>query len=76
MTTRAKFKCITVTEHEGGNKSASFTPVVGGSEENKTFWKYTPSGSLDLTWLNPNVEFRPGQEYYLDITPAIPVATS
>ena len=76
MNTRCKFKCNSVTEHEGGNKSAELVPVVSGSEENKNFWKYTPSGKLELTWLNPNVEFKPGQEYYLDITPANAALTS
>lgn len=70
MATRCKFRCNTVTVHDGGQKSANLTPVTSGSEENKSFWKYTPSGNLELTWVNPDVEFTPGQEYYLDITPA------
>lgn len=65
--TRCKFKCDTVTEHGSGELSASFSAVTSGSDENKDFWKYTPSGSLTLQCLNPSVEFEPGKEYYIDI---------
>jgi hypothetical protein len=70
MTTRCKFKCDTVTDHGAGNKSATFSPVIGGSEENKSFWKYTPSGKFELNWINENVKFEPTKEYYLDISVA------
>lgn len=70
ITTRCKFKCERVELHTGGAKSAIFIPVSSGSKENESFWKYTPSGSLSLTWLNPNVDFMPDKEYYLDISEA------
>lgn len=67
--TRAKFKCVSVTDH-GHAKDAKFHPVTGDTPENKQFWKFTPSGHLELSYINPDVTFVPGQEYYLDITPA------
>lgn len=68
-TTRCKFRCVSVTDH-GQAKDAEFVPVSSGSDENKKYWQYTPSGSLKLGWVNPNVSFKPGQEYYLDISEA------
>ena len=40
--------------------------------ENTKFWEATPSGSFVLGCVNPESVsgFKPGQEYYLDITPA------
>jgi len=68
-TTRCKFKCNSVTDH-GAAKDVDMSPVTGDTPENKTFWQYTPSGSFKMGWVNPNVSFIPGKEYYLDITPA------
>jgi hypothetical protein len=67
--TRCKFKCDSVTLREGAN-DVEMSPVVNGSEENKTFWKYTPGGKFTMSWINPNIQFTPGKEYYFDITPA------
>jgi hypothetical protein len=69
--TRCKFKCESVTDH-GTSKSVLLTPVYSSdpNSENKAFWQATPSGSLNLTWVNKNVEFMPGKEYYIDITQA------
>lgn len=67
--TRCKFRCNSVTDH-GTAKDVVMTPVTGESEENKKFWQYTPSGQFVMSWVNPNVSFTPGKEYYLDITPA------
>jgi hypothetical protein len=47
-----------------------FNPVTGGSDENKKFWKWTPSGELKFSCLNPSVDFEPGKEYYLEISEA------
>ncbi len=71
MTTRAKFNCVSVTAMPD-SKSVLLVPVIGGSEENKSFWKYTPSGRLELNILNENVAFVPGKEYYVDISEAAP----
>lgn len=69
--TRCKFRCESVTDH-GTAKSVVMHPVYSSdpNHENKKFWDASPGGKLDLTWINPNVGFKPGQEYYLDITPA------
>jgi hypothetical protein len=67
MSVRAKFRC-------NGNKdgSVSLQAVTTGSEENKTFWKYTPAGSISLSITNPDAvnQFEAGKEYYVDFTPA------
>jgi hypothetical protein len=43
-----------------------------GSDENNTFAKFSPSGSLSLTVMNPALlgKFEVGEEYYLDFTKA------
>jgi hypothetical protein len=51
--------------------SAKLTPVFSDkpNSENKKFWDATPSGSFEVSSINPDY-FEPGREYYLDITPA------
>jgi len=71
---RAKFECVGSTENpEYESKSVTFSPVIDGGEENKSFSKYTPSGSLTLE-ISQDTEaynsFKVGQEYYLDFTEA------
>jgi hypothetical protein len=46
---RAKFRVENVTKHNGGAISVELWPVTSGSEENKSFWKYTPSGKLTMS---------------------------
>lgn len=70
LKTRAKFRCDSVTTIAGGQKGVSFSAVTGGSDENKNFWEYTPSGKLEMNCLNKDVNFVPGKEYYLDIIEA------
>lgn len=71
MNVRAKFYVYSVTRITGGNVSVLLQPVTSGSEENKDFWKYTPSGKLEMS-MNAGVPaadaFEPGQEYYLDFS--------
>lgn len=66
MSVRAKFVC-------NGNieGAVSLQAVTQGSEENKIFWDYTPSGIINLFITNPNAvnQFEPGKEYYVDFTP-------
>lgn len=71
MKTRCKFRCDSVTDH-GAAKSVVMTPVYSTDpkSENKVFWDSSPGGKFELNWVNPNVDFKPGKEYYLDITPA------
>lgn len=68
---RAKFVCTCVEDQPTyEQKVVSFSPVISGSEENKSFAKYTPSGNLQLSisYQTPASEvFEQGKEYYLDI---------
>ena len=71
---RAKFECVGIIDHSDyESKSVSFSPVIGGSNENKSFSKFTPSGSLVLE-ISYETEasnaFKEGKEYYLDFTEA------
>lgn len=73
MTIRAKFKVQSVTEQEGGLKTATLHPVTSGSPENAQFFKWTPSGQIQLGTINPAAaeQFVPGKEFYVDfIDPA------
>lgn len=67
--TRCKFRCASVTDN-GETKDFQFVPVYGDSEENKSFWKWTPSGELKFNCTNKEVNFVPGKEYYIDISEA------
>lgn len=64
---RAKFR---VTKSKDGQIVAE--AVIDGSEENKQFFQFTPSGSLSLGTVNPHAAayFEEGAEYYLDFTRA------
>jgi len=68
---RAKFKCTSVTENEGGLKTVNLQAVTSGSPENEKFFKWTPSASIQLSTLNPDAaaQFKPGQQFYVDFTP-------
>lgn len=74
---RAKFK-VTSVEPNGAEKEedkgvcVTLFPVVSGSEENKAFYRWTPGGHITLSILNPKAaeQFAPGQEFYVDFTPA------
>lgn len=81
MAIRAKFKIDSISRHAGwnGNKEhhmVKLSPVTSGSEENKAFYAASPGGSMDLTVVKPEVfaGFSPGDEFYIDITPAKPSA--
>jgi hypothetical protein len=70
MSVRAKFKCCSKTELIGGSGRVEFYAVTNGSDENKTFWKYTPSGKVEMQIDNPEAfkMFEVGKEYYVDFT--------
>ena len=59
----------------GAGKSLVLTAVTSGSEENKSFAKYIPSGKLKM-YISPETQaanyFEPGKEYCLLITEAVP----
>lgn len=69
--TRAKFVVEQITKKRGyEGAQIELVPVMGGSEENKSFWEYTPNGSINLTITNPKAieVFQLGKEYYVDFT--------
>lgn len=74
---RAKFKCVAKTPYHEGDEShkdgsrLKFEVVTSGSEENDNFFKWTPSGILDMGTVNEGAasQFEVGKEYYLDFTP-------
>ena len=67
-TTRAKFNVAEITTYgNAGGVKVTLFPVIGNSDENKSFWKYTPSGKIEMHITNPDVEFQLG-EYYVDFT--------
>jgi len=70
MKTRAKFNVAEITNYgNGGGTKVVLMPVTTGSEENKSFWNYTPSGRIEMHITNPDVKFELG-EYFVDFTKA------
>ena len=70
---RAKFYCSEKKISKLGNEFLEtyiFNPVTSGSVENKGFFKFTPTGRLELGTVNKDVHFEIGEEYYLDFTAA------
>lgn len=76
---RAKMRLNSVNGEYQGYEALSFSAVAksepygdDGYDENNTYAKFSPSGSLSLTVANPNLlgKFKAGEEYYLDFTKA------
>lgn len=69
---RAKFVVQSVKETKSGTEEVEMRPVMGGSEENEKFWEASPYGSLELGIDNEEAHgiFEPGDEFYVDFTPA------
>lgn len=66
----AKFQCIDNAPVEGEQKRMFAIPVTSGSEENKSFSRWTPAGQLELIISNETeaADFlQPGDEFYLTI---------
>jgi hypothetical protein len=73
---RCKFKCVSKKEMIQYNDPKpiyefEFSAVTDGSEENKNFFKWTPSGSLKTGVVQQDV-FVVGREYYIDISESVP----
>jgi len=70
---RAKFYVVskTITDAEGCG-SVKLQPVVGDSPENKEWSKWTPSGVIEISTINPRAMelFEVGKAYTVDFTPA------
>ena len=66
---RAKFKCEQKIITENGAQIL-FKPVTATTPENGKFFKWTPSGTLEMGLVNLDVSayFIPGKFYYLDFT--------
>lgn len=74
MATRAKFTCTEVSKTTGWGENkflyaAKFSAVTGSSEENKTFFAATPSGSIHMSTIKED-HFEVGKTYYVDFSPA------
>ena len=71
-TVRAKFYCNTKAQMSSSPEpfidNYKFSAVTSGSDENKKFWKWTPSGMIELSSIRDDI-FEVGKEYYLDFTP-------
>lgn len=76
MKVRAKFTVVEKAQRKNYNGELTTTikmsPVTSGSDENKEFYHYTPSGNIDLGTINPKVvdAFDIGKEYYVDFEEA------
>lgn len=71
MTVRAKFVVTSHADIDGKTQVLRLNAVESGSEENKEFFKYTPSGEIRFGTVNPAVkEALPlGKEFYVDFIP-------
>lgn len=77
MAVRAKFIC-NVVEAEQYQGEDAFKVVLNATTPHNAdgdmekFWKYTPSGSLELRTVNKMAadQFERGKYYYIDITEA------
>lgn len=71
MKVQAKFTVMSVKKYTGDNVEVELHPVTGGSKENESFWKYTPSGNITLLIQNTEAskQFKPGMDFYVDFTP-------
>lgn len=69
---RAKFKVVARSVVNDTDFTIQLAPVVGGSEENDSFYNYTPGGSITLATINAAAadEFQAGDEFYVDFTKA------
>jgi hypothetical protein len=54
-------------------RQVKLSVVYGDTEENKKYFKWTPSGQITLGLLNPEawLHLQLGQEVYVDFTPVI-----
>jgi hypothetical protein len=70
MNVRAKFRVTSVEHHEGDQSTVNLAAVHGA--DNRTWTKWTPSGSLRLCITNPGAteQFKPGQHVFIDFSEA------
>ena len=67
---RAKFKVIGKERYGMNGHKIELWPAYGDSDENKEFFKTTPSGQIILQTVNDSAadQFLVGYEYYVDFT--------
>jgi hypothetical protein len=67
MSVRAKFECKSV-----GDGQVKLEVVYTGSKENEQFFKWTPSGQIQMGIVNEAAlgQFEVGKQYYVDFSPA------
>lgn len=77
MSTRAKFRVQTVTDHfvaspDEVHKTVILNAVTRDDDAPEDFWKYTPAGNINITINNPEAAapFVPGKSFYVDFTEA------
>ena len=73
LNVRAKFKVVSITQHEYMGKTIKLSAQYDQSiPEDRRFAQATPSGEMTMFVNNPPVAdaFKPGQYVYLDFTPA------
>ena len=66
---RCKFSCVNV-ETANNQSMIKLQAVTTGSEENDSFFKYTPWGNLEFGWIDEQKAsqmFTVGKEYFIDI---------
>lgn len=58
------------TREEDKGNTITLYAVTSGSKENEEFYKWTPSGNIILSTINPNAaeQFEVGREFYVDFT--------
>lgn len=68
-TMRAKLKVQEVTDN-GYSDKVRFSAVYGGSAENNSYSKATPTADLTMQIDNPALKgvLKPGEEFYVDFT--------
>lgn len=70
---RAKFRVQQVASSNNTDEYYNITlyAVTSGSDENKEFFKWTPSGQITINTVNPAAaaQFKEGDELYVDFIP-------
>ena len=71
MATRAKFQ-VSERSQNSWAWNIRLTPVTGGTVENDSFFKATPSGELTLQGVSAEVAYglTPGKVFYVTLTEA------
>lgn len=71
---RAKFTVHSIETFAFGESVKMNAVCYDGTDENAVFTKFTPSGSFEMHVQNEALFgfFKPGDDYYLDLTPCEP----